>query len=142
MSLFDRATEVGIATLVERFYARVRHDPELGPVFERVITDWPAHLRVLRDFWSSIVLRSRRYHGNPMGVHRALPPLSQALFERWLGLWRDTALEVFEPALAEVFIATSERVAQGLSLGLGLGHIPLRKPSRLTGPVHIVPAGS
>lgn len=140
MSLFDRANEVGIATLVDRFYVKVRRDPQLGPVFEQAISDWPAHLRVLRDFWSSIVLRSHRYHGNPMGVHRALPPLAHDLFERWLGLWRETALDVFEPAVAELFIATSERVAQGLSLGLGLGRIPLQQPSRLIGPLHIVTA--
>ena len=139
MSLFERPTEVGIATLVDRFYGKVRRDPELGPVFDQAITDWPAHLRVLRDFWSSIVLRSRRYQGNPMGVHKALPPLAHELFQRWLGLWRETAREVFEPTVAELFISTSERVAQGLSLGLGLGRIPLLNPSRLIGPLHIVP---
>ena len=129
---------MGIATLVDRFYARVRHDPELGPVFDQVVSDWPAHVRVLRDFWSSIMLRSHRYHGNPMGVHRALSPLTPSLFQRWLKLWRETAQDVFEPAVAELFIATSERVAQGLSLGLGLGRIPLKQPSRAIGPLHIV----
>ena len=138
MSLFPQITEVGIATLVERFYEKVRRDPELGPVFERAIDDWPPHKRVLRDFWSSIMLRSQRYRGNPMGVHRALPTFPQTLFHRWLALWRETAHEVFERSAAELFVSTAERVAQGLSLGLGLGPLPLEQPSRALGPLHIV----
>src|SRR5215469_16556227 len=93
MALFHQATEVGIATLVDRFYDKVRADHELGPVFNQAIHDWPAHKVILRDFWSSVVLRSGRYQGNPMGTHRALPPFPQTLFHRWLALWRETARE-------------------------------------------------
>ncbi len=138
MALFDQATEVGIATLVDRFYDKVRADEQLGPVFNQAIEDWPAHKVILRNFWSSLVLRSRRYHGNPMGVHRALPRFPQALFHRWLALWRETAREIFDPPVADLFIGTAERVAQGLSLGLDLGRLSLEQPSRVVGPLHIV----
>ena len=33
-----------IRSLVDTFYARVRRDPLLGPVFDRAIEDWGAHL--------------------------------------------------------------------------------------------------
>jgi hemoglobin len=138
MALFPHANEIGIATLVDRFYDKVRADDELGPVFNAAIHDWTAHTHLLRDFWSSVVLRSGRYQGNPMGVHRALPPFPQQLFHRWLALWRETAHEVFEPPAAELFIGTAERVAQGLSLGLNQGRLSLEQPSRVVGPLHIV----
>ncbi len=138
MPLFATATEVGIATLIDRFYAKVRADEQLGPIFNGAITDWTAHQRILRDFWSSIVLRSGRYRCNPMGVHRELPPFPQAFFQRWLALWRETAHEVFEASIAQLFIGTAERVAQGLSLGMNLGRLSLEHPSRIIEPLHIV----
>jgi hemoglobin len=137
MALFPAANEIGIATLVDRFYDKVRADKELGPVFNAAIHDWITHKQILRDFWSSIVLRSGRYHGNPMGVHRALPAFPQQLFHRWLALWRETAREVFDTPAAELFIGTAERVAQGLSMGIGQGRLNIDHPSRVLGPLHI-----
>ena len=49
-------TENQIAMLVDRFYAKVRSDERLGPVFNAAIGDWPAHLAKLSDFWSSAML--------------------------------------------------------------------------------------
>lgn len=138
MALFPQPNEVGIATMVDRFYDKVRADEHLGPVFDQAVHDWPAHKVVLRDFWSSMILRTGRYQGNPMRMHRALPPFPQALFHRWLTLWRDTAREVFDAPTAELFIGAAERVAQGLSMGLGQGRLALQHPSRVLGPLHIV----
>jgi len=138
MALFHQASEVGIATLVDRFYDKVRADEQLGPVFNQAIHDWTAHKVILRDFWSSLILRTRRFHGNPMGKHRALPPFPQALFHRWLALWRETTREVFEPSVAELFIGTAERIAQSLSTGMNMGRLSLEHPSRVLGPLHIV----
>ena len=138
MPLFAKANEVGIATLIDRFYDKVRADEQLGLIFNGAIADWPAHKRILRDFWSSIVLRSGRYRGNPMRVHRELPPFPQVFFQRWLALWRETAHEVFEASTAELFIGTAERVTQGLSLGMNLGRLSLEHPSPIVGPLHIV----
>jgi len=138
MALFSKANEIGIATLVDRFYDKVRADAELGPVFNTAIHDWTTHKVLLRDFWSSTVLRSGRYRGNPMGVHRALPAFPQALFHRWLALWRETVREVFDAPAADIFIGAAERVSQGLSLGLGMGRLSLEHPSRVLGPLHII----
>ena len=138
MALFPTANEAGIATLVDRFYDKVRADAELGPVFNAAVHDWTEHTQTLRDFWSSVILRTGRYHGNPMGVHRALPAFPQALFHRWLALWRETAHEVFEPQAAELFIATAERIAQSISLGIGHGRLALDHPSKVLGSLRIM----
>ena len=79
--------------LVHAFYARVRQDPLLGPVFEGAIPDWDAHLAKLVDFWSSVTLMTGRYKGRPVPAHVGLPGIGPEMFARWLGLFRQTALE-------------------------------------------------
>ncbi len=62
-----RLSDDAIRHLVDSFYAKVRADPELGPIFERAIPgDWGPHLATMHDFWSSIMLTSGRYKGNPV----------------------------------------------------------------------------
>ena len=61
-------TEPMIRTLVDAFYAKVRSDAVLGPIFNARIHDWDEHLAKLADFWSSIVMMSGRYKGRPASV--------------------------------------------------------------------------
>src|SRR5579875_1338846 len=92
-------TDGSIAVLVDRFYAKVRSDRDLGPIFEAAIADdaWPAHLGRMNDFWSSVMLTSGRYKGNPFAKHLKLEGLTPALFSRWLELFGETADELFTP---------------------------------------------
>ena len=55
-----------IARIVERFYAKVRVDPEIGPVFNDAVHNWDAHLALIQDFWSTVLLTTGRYKGNPL----------------------------------------------------------------------------
>jgi hemoglobin len=130
-------TESQIVALVDAFYAKVRRDEVLAPVFERVIApdSWPVHLAKMYDFWSSVMLTTGRYKGNPLGVHMRVAGLESDMFTRWLALFRATAEELFPPALAASFRAKSERIAESLQLGLfyrpgqgGLNILP-RSPS-------------
>jgi hemoglobin len=107
-------TEAMIAELVARFYGRVREDALLGPVFARV-QDWDEHLARLRDFWSSVVLTSGRYHGQPMRAHLPLT-LAGPHFDRWLDLFETTAREVCPPAAAEHFIEKARRIADSFEM--------------------------
>lgn len=110
-------TEGEIKGLVHAFYARVRQDPALGPIFEAHIDDWDGHLSKLADFWSSVLLKTGRYSGAPMPKHMALPNLNAGLFERWLGLFRDTTAALDNAALREQADAAAARIAQSLWFG-------------------------
>jgi hemoglobin len=125
MAPFEGIDETGIAELVDRFYAKARRDRTIGPIFNAAIEDWDAHLATLHSFWSSIMLTSGRYKGNPVAAHlkHAIEP---AFFARWLELWGETAGEVFAPAAADSFRRKAERIAE--SLKLALFYRPGRRP--------------
>jgi hemoglobin len=125
MASFETITEPAIADLVSRFYGKARHDPMIGPVFENAIDDWDEHLAKLRDFWSSVMLVTGRYKGNPMAVHLQ-QPIEPEFFDRWLRLWCETAGEVFTAEQAAQFRLKAERIAESLKLAL------FYKPSDIT----------
>lgn len=112
-------TEQQLAVLVDRFYAKVRDDVVIGPVFNDAIADWPEHLEKLTAFWSSVMLTSGRYKGNPMMAHlKHVKAITPPMFERWLGLWRETACEILDEHGAAGVIAKAERIAESLQLGM------------------------
>jgi hemoglobin len=113
-------TEPMIRGLVDAFYAKVRADAVLGPVFAAKISDWDAHLAKLSDFWSSVALLSGRYKGRPMPVHAAIPEISDAHFARWLSLFAETATEICPPEAAQLFVDRASRIAGSLKLGIAL----------------------
>ena len=112
-------TEADLERLVGAFYARVRADAELGPLFDAAVGDWPEHLDKLQSFWSSVMLTTGRYKGSPMGAHlRHAGAIEPAMFDRWLELWRETAAKHLAPADAAAVIAKAERIAESLKLAL------------------------
>ncbi|HZK90729.1 MAG TPA: group III truncated hemoglobin [Stellaceae bacterium] len=117
MAGIDSITEPGIAALVTRFYGKARRDPTIGPVFEQAVGDWDQHMSKLCDFWSSVMLTTGRYKGNPMAAHLK-QPIEPQFFDRWLRLWHETAGEVFAPLEAAQFGAKAERIAESLKLAL------------------------
>jgi len=121
----DAITDETIRNLVDRFYARIRRDAVLGPIFDRAIGDhWPEHLAKLADFWSSVMLTSGRYKGNPLAAHAKVAALEAPMFALWLALFRATAEEIFPPDVAAVFRLKSERIAESLKLGLFFRPVP------------------
>ncbi len=117
-TLIDDTT---LATLVDRFYAKVRADDMIGPLFNRTIADWPHHLEKLVDFWSSIMTASGRYKGNPMLAHlKHRDAITPAMFERWLALWTETTNDLFTPEAAAALQAKAQRIAESLTLALDL----------------------
>lgn len=114
---YDSITEPGIVALVDRFYGKARRDPLIGPVFNAAVADWDEHLAKLHDFWSSVMLTTGRYKGNPMVVHMR-QPIEPGFFDRWQQLWRETADEVFAAPMAAQFVAKAERIGESLKLGL------------------------
>lgn len=103
--------------LVRRFYAKVRRDAELGPIFSSRIHDWEPHLERMTAFWSSVALMTGRYHGAPVARHVGLP-ITWEHFERWLTLFRQTARETCPPAGAEHVIERAEMIARSLDFAV------------------------
>lgn len=112
-------SEDTIRQLVDTFYARVRREPELGPVFETAIRDWQPHLEKMYAFWSSVMLTSGRYKGQPVPAHmKHRDRISPELFNHWLALWARTTDEVIEPAAADALKAKAARIAESLQLAM------------------------
>lgn len=109
--------EALIEDLVHTFYGRIREDALLGPIFDAKIHDWDVHLGRMCAFWSSVMLSSGRYRGQPMRMHLPLPVDAQH-FDRWLELFRAVARERCGERVAEAFIARAEQIAQSLEFGV------------------------
>lgn len=110
-----------IERLVRSFYAKIREDALLGPIFEARIHDWEPHLQRMCAFWSSVALMSGRYHGSPMAKHLPLP-VEACHFDRWLALFEDTAREVCPPEAEAHFVERARRIAESLELGIAGRH--------------------
>ena len=113
----QHVSEQEISELVDRFYAKVRQDEEIGPIFNAIIDDWPYHLTLLKSFWSTVLNTTGRYKGDPMMKHLQLS-LEPVHFRRWLDLFAETARETMQPDHAEMVIMKSQRIAQNLMAGI------------------------
>jgi len=109
--------EAMIDALVEGFYARVRDDALIGPIFADRITDWAPHLVQMKLFWSSVALSTGIYQGRPMPKHLPLP-IDARHFDRWLELFVETARTLCPPIAADHFIERARRIADNLELGV------------------------
>lgn len=121
MDRIEEVDEEGLARLVARFYAAVRSDALIGPVFNDAIDDWPQHLEKLTAFWSSLMLTSGRYKGAPMAAHlKHRARITPEMFERWLALWRAATEAEMTPGIAGAMQAKAERIAQNFKFALKL----------------------
>ena len=125
MDVFEMRRRVSvddIALLVERFYGRVQDDALLGPVFGARIEKhaWPRHLATMRDFWSTVLLGTGTYRGNPMSAHWSIPDIDRAHFTRWLGLFETVAREVFDGDVADAIVQRAHRMRDSLTASLRL----------------------
>jgi hemoglobin len=109
--------EAMIERLVHGFYAKVRADAVLGPIFDVRIKDWEPHLAQMCAFWSSVALMTGRYHGTPMAKHLPLP-VDAGHFDRWLELFEQTAGEICPPEAEAHFVERARRIAASLELGI------------------------
>ena len=119
-TLHDQVSEETIKQLIDSFYGRVRRDPGLGPIFAKAIVEdaWPAHLEKMYAFWSSVMLTSGRYKGNPVIVHRRIDGIMPPMFGDWLDLFEATATDLFVPEIACRFVSAARRIAESLKLTL------------------------
>jgi len=107
----ELCSEQEVTRLVHDFYARVRDEPRLAPVFTARVHDWDAHLAQLVDFWSAMLRGTRRFSGTPMPKHMAMDELDRDLFDRWLQLFRQTTAECANPPMQRLADDVATRIA-------------------------------
>lgn len=108
-----------VSMLVDEFYARVRVHPQLGPVFEASVKDWPEHLVKLKQFWESVALNAGTYSGRPMQAHLRLTSIEPAHFGEWLYLFEQTLRDIAPAeAAVEYFMVRASRIGENLKAGL------------------------
>lgn len=111
-------TEDQIDAVVAAFYAAVRSDPSLAPIFASHISDWPAHETKIALFWRNAILLERGYDGNPMAVHKAAGNVRPGMFDPWLALFDQTLTRELPPETAKAWSALAHRIGRGLRYGL------------------------
>lgn len=111
-------TPSAIVQLVDTFYARVRDDAVLGPVFDaKLAGHWHEHMPRMYRFWTKVLLGTGEFQGNVFGTHMALSGIETEHFVRWLTLFRLTAIEVFDADGAAEAMLVAQRIASSLQLG-------------------------
>jgi hemoglobin len=109
-----------VSELVDSFYARIRDDWELGPIFERRISDWGAHLAQMKRFWRSVLFSSGEFFGNPMIKHIAISELNRPHFVRWLELFESTLRDLGSDEACEHVHARARMIASSLLNGIAI----------------------
>jgi hemoglobin len=107
-----------VSFLVRSFYAKVRKNNILGPIFNDIVKDWEIHLEHLTDFWEMVLLQSGPGAGkfNPIPVHKEVDDhtqskISELHFNNWLELWFETLDQHFSGEVAEYAKAHAQKMA-------------------------------
>ena len=113
-----------VKQLVDSFYAKVRSDALIGPIFDDVArVDWDELLPKLYNFWEDLLFGTNNYDGRPFPPHMKLG-LKPEHFERWLQLFFLTVDEKFTGLKAEEVKARALRIAQNFAINLKLSSTP------------------
>lgn len=98
----DIKSREDIALFVNSFYQKIQDDDLLAPIFTQKIEPeaWPKHLDTMTNFWASILLSEKNYHGNPFRHHISLS-IDGTHFDQWIKLFEQTINDNFDGPLAE-----------------------------------------
>ncbi len=103
----DIKSREDVAKLIHAFYAEVREDDLLGPIFNSMIKDWDKHLDLLTDFWETNLFFVKKYTGNPLEAHVRTDKfnnhtINEFHFGTWLNLWFKNIDDLFEGENAQL----------------------------------------
>lgn len=117
-----------VQEMVDAFYEKVRADDILGIIFDEMAqVDWKAHLPLMYQFWSTILLHREGYRGNTIEAHVRFDAemrfdhgvgLERVDFERWLQLFRETIDERFQGPRAEMAKRGAKRMGEYMMASL------------------------
>jgi hemoglobin len=112
-TLFDRlGGRAGVTRLVKWFYARVRFEPDLEPIFNAHVPKWGPHLELLIDFWCGQAGGPTNYRGG-LGKHARLD-LSPAHYATWVRVWEQNCRDLLQAREAEEMIGLARGLAERL----------------------------
>lgn len=106
-----------IKTVVYSFYDTVRDDKLIGPIFNELVQDWPAHLNRMCQFWSSVALAQGAYDGRPLQKHLPLK-INRHHFDRWLELFAQTLQHHCTEPAARHFMERALRIASSFETSI------------------------
>jgi hemoglobin len=106
-----------IELLVNAFYNKVKVDELLGPVFQNL--NWPHHLPIMYNFWSSLLLGDQTYAGNPLQKHFPLA-IDHRHFQQWLTLFTQTLDENFLGEKTNEAKLRAQSIAHVFQLRMGI----------------------
>jgi hemoglobin len=113
-SLYDRiGGRQGLTALLWHFYADVRQHDLVGPIFNRQIEDWPAHLAKIGEFWARITGGPSNYFGQMPAKHFGLG-IDPRHFVAWLGLWDCNCRSYLNPQEAQEMSQLAHEIGRRL----------------------------
>lgn len=111
----DISSRNDIEKLIIHFYEKVKPDPVIGFIFTKAVPiNWEHHIRVIVDFWETILLDNPVYKKNAMEIHYELNnkiPLQKIYFETWLSLFTASVDELFEGKTATLAKTRAQSIA-------------------------------
>ncbi|RTL21916.1 MAG: group III truncated hemoglobin [Burkholderiales bacterium] len=114
-------TREDLRKVVDSFYAEVRQDERLGPVFASAVGDgWGPHLERMTEFWSTVALGTRTFKGNVYQKHVELSEQHDVVpehFLRWITLWHKHTAALLPAPAAEELQATAAGIGRNLFYG-------------------------
>ena len=124
----DLENEEDIKLLVDAFYDAVNRDELLSPVFNDFAkVNWQSHLPLMYSFWSTVLLGSMAYKGQPFPKHMNLP-IERRHFSRWVDLFTQTIDNLFEGSKATEAKQKAVNIAQVFQMKMGMIDIRTRQP--------------
>ena len=113
ITLYERlGGRPGISRLIKWFYARVRFEPDLEPIFNEHVEKWSEHLETLIDFWCTQVGGPATYRSG-MGRHFKLQ-LGPEHFGTWLRVWEQNCRDLLQEREAAEMIRLAHSIADDL----------------------------
>ena len=97
-----------IIKLVNKFYETIQTDTLLAPFFSHL--DWPKHLPIMYNFWSSMMFGEQTYRANPFEKHIHLQ-IKKEHFAQWLNLFTQTVDRLFIGPRAEEIKIRAQSIA-------------------------------
>jgi hemoglobin len=112
----DIASRKDIEVIVNEFYAKVRKDKLLGPIFNDIFKlNWEKHLETMYNFWDNILFYTGSYQGNPMNLHTHISEMTaikKSHFKRWDKLFEETVDEFYEGEKASLIKKRAANIAK------------------------------